>query len=106
MDRSTRSDYFPGQPWTTADSLLGPDVYEREWSSMDWTRAENFLRMTGAAYVKHHFDGRGNISHSICIRKDQWKAPGAFKLSSVNLIGFFTLFNGGPSLAASFRMKR
>ena len=92
-----RSDYFPGQPWATADYLLGPDVYEGEWSSIDWTRAENFLRITGAAYVKHHFDGRGNISHSVCIRKDQWKARGAegrvFKLSSGNLIGFFTLFN-------------
>lgn len=54
--------------------------------------------MTGAAYVKHHFDGRGNISHSVCIRKDQLKAPEAegrvFKFSSGNLIGFFTLFNG------------
>ena len=59
---------------------------------------ESGLRMTGAAYVKHHFDGRGNISHSVCIRKDQLKAPEAegrvFKFSSGNLIGFFTLFNG------------
>lgn len=107
-----RSDYFPGQPWATADYLLGPDVYEGEWSSMDWTRAENILRMTGAAYVKHHFDGRGNISHSVCIRKDQLKAPGAegrvFKLSSGNLIGFFTFFNGLKDWSfslASFRMK-
>jgi len=54
--------------------------------------------MTGAPYVKHHFDGRGNISHSVCIRKDQLKAPQAegrvLKFSSGNLIGFFTLFNG------------
>lgn len=52
-----------------------PDVYEGEWSKMDWTRAENILRMTGAAYVKHHFDGRGNISHSVCILKEvkKWR---------------------------------
>lgn len=91
-----RSDYFPGQPWATADLRPRAGCLRRRMvlDGLD----ESGLRMTGAAYVKHHFDGRGNISHSVCIRKDQLKAPEAegrvFKFSSGNLIGFFTLFNG------------
>ncbi|KAB1227966.1 hypothetical protein CJ030_MR1G013846 [Morella rubra] len=92
-----RSDYFPGQPWATADYLLGPDVYEGEWSSIDWTRAENFLRITGAAYVKHHFDGRGNISHSA------WK--GFFREAGLRREGFGG--NGVPrSLSRSLVFRR
>ncbi|KAM7249616.1 hypothetical protein ACFE04_011447 [Oxalis oulophora] len=91
-----RSDYFPGQPWATADLRPRAGCLRRRMvlDGLD----ESSLRMTGAAYVKHHFDGRGNISHSVCIRKEQLKAPDAegrvFKFSSGNLIGFFTLFNG------------
>jgi len=52
---------------------------------------ESGLRMTGAAYVRHHFDNQGNISHLICIRKDQLKAievkGRVFKFSSGSLIG-------------------
>jgi len=46
-----RSDNFPGKPWAREDSLLWPDVYEGKWSTIDWTRAENFLRIRCAAYV-------------------------------------------------------